>query len=100
MLKPAFKHVDHVGFFIRSQRAARGYSVPFFQASTAAAGRCMLCDKYRVAPERRLFPIIFDHRRRQAFCDKVSGMNDNRWQAFSPQIIKVFALQVEFAAEC
>jgi len=59
----------------------------------------MLRYKNRVASKRGLFAVICKHRRCQAFCDKVSGMNDNRWQSFSMQINKIFALEVKLAAE-
>lgn len=59
----------------------------------------MLRYKNRVASKRSLFAVIFKHCRCQAFCDKVSGMDDDRWQSFSMQINKFFALEVKLVAE-
>ena len=99
ILQPALKDFDYIGFLVLSKRAALRHPVPFFQTAAAAAGCRMLRHKNRVSPERGLFAVIVRQRRRQAFCDKVSGMNDNRRQAFGMQINNIFALEVEFAAE-
>ena len=99
ILQPSLKDFDYIGFLVWAKGAAFRDLVPFFQAAAAAAGCCMLRHKNRVPPERGLFAVIFKHRWRQAFCDKVSGMKDNRWQSFGMQIDKIFALEVEFAAE-
>jgi len=59
----------------------------------------MLGYKNRVSPKRRLFAVVFRQCGRQAFFDKVPGMNGNRGQSFAVQVNKVFALKMEFAAE-
>ncbi len=59
----------------------------------------MLGDKNRVSSEWSLLAVIFNHGRRQALGDEVSGVSDDCGQAFGLQVNKVLALEVEFAAE-
>jgi|GEM_PF-3607504 len=59
----------------------------------------MLRNKDGMATERGLFPVIFRYRGRQALCNKVFGMKENRGQSFGMQINKLFRLEVKFAAE-
>lgn len=99
IMQPPFKDSDHISFFIRAESAALRNPMPFFQATAAAASGCMLRYKNRVTPERRLLAVIFRLSRRQAFCNKVPGMNDNRGQSLAMQINKILALEMEFAAE-
>lgn len=59
----------------------------------------MLGDENRMAAKGRLFAVIRDDRRRQAFGDEISGVVEDHCQAFVVQIFAIFAAQMKAAAE-
>ncbi len=78
IMQPLFKDFDHISFFIWGEGATLRNPMPFFKTTAAATGCCMLRYKNRVTSKRGLLAIIFRYRWRQAFCDKVFGVIDNR----------------------
>lgn len=52
----------------------------------------MLRHKYRMTTERRLFAVIGDQRRREAFIDEILGMREHYGQALGMQIVEIYPL--------
>jgi hypothetical protein len=71
-------------------------AMPLFQTG-AAAGACgVLCDKYRMSTEGRLFPIIDRIGRRQPLIDEVSRMFEHLWETFILKVALLLRSQTEF----
>lgn len=99
ILQPAFKHVQDIVDLFRIQLSSAGDTVPFLQTMPAAASRCMLGHKHRVAAERGLLAVIRDNGGLQAARQKVLCMREYDRQAFLLQICQFFAPQTKSTAK-
>jgi hypothetical protein len=85
--------------FLLVQDMATVDAMPLFQTG-AAAGACgVLCDKYRMSTEGRLFPIIDRIGRRQPLIDEVSRMFKHLWETFILKVALLLRSQMEFLAK-
>lgn len=99
VLQPAFKHTQEVADFLSIKLASARNAMPFFQTTSATAGRGMLGHKYRMAAEGCSLAIVGDPSWLQAFGQKILCMLKHGRQAFLLQVCQLFALQVESPAK-
>lgn len=98
-LDPGHQKVDDPALLILGKLPALRHSIPFFQTAPAAAGTCVLCEKYRMTTHRRLLPVIGDLRRCKPLCNKIFGMAANGVHTFLHDIVPILLCQMKFSAK-
>ena len=85
--QPASQNLDDIVDLLLCERPALRDMVPFGQAAPAAGAGCVLSDKYRVVPHRRLLAVISRLGIGQPLGYKIPGVLENCRQALVPEIL-------------
>jgi hypothetical protein len=97
--QPASDDLDDIIYLLLRERPTFRDAVPFGQTAPAAGSGCMLSDKNRVIPHRRLFAVVCGFSIGQPFGYEITGMLEDYYQTFIPQIFCFFAGEPKSAAK-
>jgi hypothetical protein len=98
-VQPAFQNLDDVIYLLLRERPAFWDIVPFGQAASAAGPGCVLSDKGRMVPHRRLPAVIGGIGIGQPLRNKIPGMLEDCIQTLIPEIFRFFAGKPKPAAK-
>lgn len=91
---------DYEGLLlIRSELHTLWKLMPFAYTAAAAAGRCVLCSKYRMSFRRSLLTVIWNFSRSDTFCNKIPCMQLYCFKSFFFKIKPVFFFQLKTASK-
>ncbi len=96
---PLHYHGHDVALLLSRQHASRRYAVPFGQASAATTARGVLRYEHWMAAHGRLPPVVRRHGGREASAHEVASVAAYGGHALGVDILHVFRLQAELAAE-
>jgi len=97
--QPAFQNLDDIVYLLLREGPALRDVVPFGQAAPAAGPGCVLGDKNRMFPHRRLFAVISRLGIAQPFGYKIPSVLEDYFQTLIPEILSFFAGKPKPAAK-
>ena len=99
MLNPAYQDTGDILNFFCGKRSALGYTVPFLEASAAAAPGGVLGDETGVSVPRCLPAVVFRVSRSEPLADKLQTMAADQFFASGAAVFEHSGVQMESASE-